>query len=110
MEIPSRCRAHTCGEEAVSPGSGPNQALPREEGCQKRATASDRKMPSFIAPQLCTSVDRPPAGGDWVHEIKFDGYRIQMRVESGDVTLKTRKGLDWTAKFGAIANGRRQAA
>ena len=58
-------------------------------------------MPSFVAPQLCTSVERPPAGGDWVHEIKFDGYRIQMRVEGGDVTLKTRKGLDWTAKFGA---------
>jgi bifunctional non-homologous end joining protein LigD len=46
-------------------------------------------------------VERPPAGGDWVHEIKFDGYRIQMRVEGGEVTLKTRKGLDWTAKFGA---------
>jgi len=58
-------------------------------------------MPSFVAPQLCTSVERPPAGGDWVHEIKFDGYRIQMRVEAGEVTLKTRKGLDWTAKFGA---------
>lgn len=60
-------------------------------------------MPSFIAPQLCRSVKRPPAGGEWVHEIKFDGYRIQMRVESGGVTLKTRKGLDWTPKFGAIA-------
>ena len=49
-------------------------------------------------------VGRPAAGrGEWVHEIKFDGYRIQMRVESGEVTLKTRKGLDWTPKFGAIA-------
>ncbi len=38
-----------------------------------------------------------------MHEIKFDGYRIQMRVSDGDVTLKTRKGLDWTGKFGAIA-------
>ena len=42
-------------------------------------------------------------GHDWVHEIKFDGYRIQLRVEDGKVTLKTRKGLDWTSKFGAIA-------
>ena len=65
----------------------------------KRATDGD--MPAFVPPQLCTSVDRPPAGGDWVHEIKFDGYRIQMRVENGAVTLKTRKGLDWTAKFGS---------
>jgi bifunctional non-homologous end joining protein LigD len=58
-------------------------------------------MPPFVAPQLCTSVDRPLAGGDWVYEIKFDGYRIQMRVENGAVSLKTRKGLDWTAKFGS---------
>jgi bifunctional non-homologous end joining protein LigD len=61
------------------------------------------KMPDFIAPQLCTSVKRPPASGSWVHEIKFDGYRIQMKVEDGNVTLKTRKGLDWTAKFSGIA-------
>ncbi|WP_312223692.1 DNA ligase D [Rhizobium rhizoryzae] len=59
-------------------------------------------MPDFIPPQLCESLDRPPAAG-WVHEIKFDGYRIQMRVEDGEVTLKTRKGLDWTAKWPAIA-------
>jgi bifunctional non-homologous end joining protein LigD len=65
----------------------------------KRATDGD--MPAFVPPQLCTSVERPPTGGDWVHEIKFDGYRIQMRVENGAVTLKTRKGLDWTAKFGS---------
>jgi bifunctional non-homologous end joining protein LigD len=57
----------------------------------------------FIAPQLCASVERPPSGNDWIHEIAFDGYRIQMRVEDGNVTLKTRNGLDWTPKFGAIA-------
>ena len=65
----------------------------------KRAAA----LPDFIPPQLCTSVERPPAGDGWVHEIKFDGYRIQMRIEDGDVSLKTRKGLDWTDKFSAIA-------
>jgi len=61
------------------------------------------KMPDFIAPQLCETLSRPPVSEGWVHEIKFDGYRIQMRIESGEVTLKTRKGLDWTAKFSAIA-------
>jgi len=61
------------------------------------------KMPSFIAPQLCRSIERPANGDDWVHEIKFDGYRIQMRIEAGKVTLKTRKGLDWTSKFRTIA-------
>jgi bifunctional non-homologous end joining protein LigD len=60
-------------------------------------------MPDFVAPQLCTSVDRPPSGEGWCHEIKFDGYRVQLRVEDGDAKLKTRKGLDWTDKFGAIA-------
>jgi bifunctional non-homologous end joining protein LigD len=62
-----------------------------------------RAMPNFIAPQLCTPVERPPAGGGWAHEIKFDGYRIQMRVEDGVAVLRTRKGLDWTEKFSAIA-------
>jgi bifunctional non-homologous end joining protein LigD len=60
-------------------------------------------MPDFVAPQLCTPVDRPPSGEGWCHEIKFDGYRVQLRVEDGDAALKTRKGLDWTDKFGAIA-------
>ena len=60
-------------------------------------------MPAFVAPQLCTAVDQPPSGEDWCHEIKFDGYRVQLRVAGGAATLKTRKGLDWTGKFGAIA-------
>jgi bifunctional non-homologous end joining protein LigD len=61
------------------------------------------EMPDFVAPQLCTSVDRPPNGEGWCHEIKFDGYRVQLRVEGGKATLKTRKGLDWTDKFRTIA-------
>ena len=60
-------------------------------------------IPAFVAPQLCISVENPPSGGGWGHEIKFDGYRMQLRVEDGQVSLKTRKGLDWTEKFGAIA-------
>ncbi|MFK0276342.1 DNA ligase D [Ensifer sp. NPDC090286] len=60
-------------------------------------------LPDFIPPQLCRTLERPPTGENWVHEIKFDGYRIQMRVVSGKVTLKTRKGLDWTAKYPEIA-------
>lgn len=62
------------------------------------------KMPGFVAPQLCVSVDRPPSADGWAHEIKFDGYRVQLRVEDGEATLKTRKGLDWTEKFQAIAS------
>jgi bifunctional non-homologous end joining protein LigD len=61
-------------------------------------------MPDFVAPQLCTVVERPPGGKNWCHEIKFDGYRVQLRVEGGDAVLNTRKGLDWTDKFKAIAS------
>ena len=87
----------------------------RGEAAEARAKAKSNKpekrsqvsriesIPDFIAPQLCTSVDRPPSGGGWGHEIKFDGYRVQLRVEDGKATLKTRKGLDWTDKFKVIA-------
>ena len=59
--------------------------------------------PDFVPPQLCASVERPPSGAAWCHEIKFDGYRVQLRVEDGEVALNTRKGLDWADKFPAIA-------
>ena len=59
-------------------------------------------MPDFIEPQLCRSVDRPPAEAAWVHEIKFDGYRIQARIEHGVAVLRTRKGLDWTERFKSV--------
>jgi bifunctional non-homologous end joining protein LigD len=62
------------------------------------------KMPPFIAPQLCRRVSRPPVGADWVHEIKLDGYRIQLRVADGEAVMRTRKGLDWTSDFSAIAD------
>lgn len=64
---------------------------------------SEGAMPSFIPPQLCRSEDRPPSDKGWLHEIKFDGYRIQMRVEGGTARLLTRKGLDWTKRFKQIA-------
>jgi bifunctional non-homologous end joining protein LigD len=60
-------------------------------------------LPDFIEPQLCKLLDRPPVGATWGHEIKFDGYRMQLRVEGGKAALRTRKGLDWTHKFAAIA-------
>ncbi|MBB4377657.1 ATP-dependent DNA ligase LigD phosphoesterase module /ATP-dependent DNA ligase LigD polymerase module [Bradyrhizobium sp. Rc3b] len=74
---------------------------------KKATTATNGKkiveIPDFVPPQFCTSVERPPAGEGWCHEIKFDGYRVQLRVEDGKATLKTRKGLDWTDKFASIA-------
>jgi bifunctional non-homologous end joining protein LigD len=60
-------------------------------------------MPSFVAPQLAKLLEAPPGGDGWVHEVKFDGYRMQMRVEDGKARLRTRKGLDWTDNFPEIA-------
>ncbi|MGJ4943164.1 DNA ligase D [Bradyrhizobium sp. HKCCYLS1011] len=86
-----------------------NEARSRKPAATKPAARKSPEpkkvsaMPDFVAPELCTSVERPPGGDGWGHEIKFDGYRVQIRVEGGEATLKTRKGLDWTAKFGAVA-------
>ncbi|MFA6267453.1 MAG: DNA ligase D, partial [Pseudolabrys sp.] len=61
-------------------------------------------LPSFVEPSLATLADKAPEIGNWIHEIKFDGYRLQARLERGKVTLLTRKGLDWTRKFKSIAD------
>jgi bifunctional non-homologous end joining protein LigD len=64
-------------------------------------------MPSFIEPQLCKLIRRPTSESGWAHEVKFDGYRMQLRVENGRARLRTRKGLDWTARFPGIAEAAR---
>jgi bifunctional non-homologous end joining protein LigD len=60
-------------------------------------------MPAFVAPQLATLVDQAPAGADWVHEIKLDGYRILTGVANGRARLWTRSGLDWSDRFPRLA-------
>ena len=56
----------------------------------------------FIRPQLATSVDQPPEGENWIHEIKHDGYRCQVLLESGRARVLTRTGLDWSEHYPAI--------
>ncbi|MGH8260550.1 MAG: DNA ligase D [Steroidobacteraceae bacterium] len=75
----------------------------RGSGRAARHKGRTGAMPTFVAPQLCRPVERPPSGPHWVHEIKFDGYRMQLRVASGIAQLRTRRGLDWTARFESIA-------
>ena len=91
------------GDGADERTASPAQPLPRRRPATGGKPKSAAAFPDFIPPQLCRLVGRPPSGAPWVHEIKFDGYRMQLRVEAGEVALKTRKGLDWTAKFAAIA-------
>ena len=61
------------------------------------------KLPAVIEPELTTLVEAPPSGSNWIHEVKFDGYRIGGRIENGKAKLITRSGLDWTRKFPTIA-------
>jgi bifunctional non-homologous end joining protein LigD len=61
------------------------------------------RLPEFVAPQLATLVDRVPQGDDWLHEIKFDGYRILCRISNGEISLITRNRQDWTERLSFFA-------
>jgi bifunctional non-homologous end joining protein LigD len=101
------------GDAADARAGRKTAALRATPETRTRAPAQSAKptkvsaMPDFVAPQLCASVERPPNSDGWCHEVKFDGYRVQLRIEDGDAALLTRKGLDWTDKFGAIARAAR---
>jgi len=66
-------------------------------------------LPDFVLPALATLVSTPPQGAGCLHEIKFDGYRLQARIAAGKARLLTRSGLDWTEKFGPAIVGAFQA-
>ena len=69
--------------------------------------APREKMPGFLSPELASSVEQPPEGDDWLHELKLDGYRIQIHIDEKDgkrrARLFTRKGLDWTHRMRDVA-------
>jgi bifunctional non-homologous end joining protein LigD len=77
-------------------GTRRKAALPIERGRKSR-------LADFVAPQLATLVDRVPQGDDWLHEIKFDGYRILCRISNGEVSLITRNRQDWTERLSFLA-------
>lgn len=80
------------------PSDTPAVTAPRDvEGARRAA------LPATIEPQLATLVDAAPAGGDWLHELKLDGYRLLCRLERGEVRLFTRAGNDWTDRFPTLA-------
>lgn len=103
----------------VAKKSTAKRAAPRQKASRKKTAktamakgASKRKskrkragdpLPDFVPPSLATLSDKAPEAGNWIHEIKFDGYRIQARLENSKVKLLTRKGLDWTHKFSDVA-------
>ena len=66
---------------------------------KSKARSTQGPLPRFVKPQLATLVDAVPTGNDWLHEIKYDGYRALIAVSGSRVELYTRNGLDWTEKF-----------
>ena len=85
-----------------------SRARPQRASSTARASrlagAKRASLPPSISPQLATLVEEPPGGDDWLHEIKFDGYRIMARVHQGNVKLLTRRGLNWSDRFPDIVN------
>ena len=70
----------------------------------KNLAGSKEALPAFIAPQLASESAAPPAGNDWVHELKLDGYRVQAHIDkNGKARLFTRSGLDWTHRMTTVA-------
>lgn len=74
----------------------------------KRTKAPAKKpaappMPEFIAPQLATLKMKAPSGARWIHEVKYDGYRVQIRIDGDDRRAYTRNGHNWVHKFSVIA-------
>jgi bifunctional non-homologous end joining protein LigD len=67
------------------------------------AIGTKANYPGFIEPALATSIDKVPSGARWVHEIKFDGYRVQVHLRDAAVKVFTRRGHDWTNRFKKIA-------
>ncbi|HEX5041298.1 MAG TPA: DNA ligase D [Candidatus Polarisedimenticolaceae bacterium] len=60
------------------------------------------KLPAMLSPELATLVEDAPGGDDWIHEIKYDGYRALCRIQDGEARLITRQGNDWTDRFGSL--------
>ncbi len=87
--------------------AGNKAAASKAPADKKRAGKAPRKAagkpPAFTDPQLCTLVDAVPTGSNWLHEVKYDGYRALIAVGDGGARVYTRNGLDWTDKFAAIA-------
>ena len=67
------------------------------------AIGAKAPFPGFIPPALATKIEKVPTGDRWVHEIKFDGYRVQLHMANDDIKVFTRRGNDWTKRFRKVA-------
>jgi bifunctional non-homologous end joining protein LigD len=68
-----------------------------------RSNAAGDGRLCFIPFQMPSLVEKPPEGDDWIHEIKYDGYRTQLLIQHGTARALTRNGHDWSRQYGPIA-------
>jgi bifunctional non-homologous end joining protein LigD len=73
------------------------------QGKKAAALGVKAPFPGFVEPAVATSVEKVPSGDRWIHEIKFDGYRVQLHVHNDAIKVLTRRGNDWTRRFSKIA-------
>jgi len=105
-------RIRRTGKEATrasTPAPDRSSALVNPPDPSRAKGAKKAGLLGFVEPSLATLVSAPPAGARWLHEIKFDGYRLQARIEAGRVRILTRSGLDWSKKFGKQLSAALQA-
>ena len=91
---------------------GEKVALARDRS-QDLKGIPEEAFPGFVSPQLATAAHDPPPGPEWLHELKLDGYRVQVHVEKAvtgrnKVTIYTRNGLDWTPRMKDVAHAASQ--
>ncbi|MDO1558860.1 DNA ligase D [Brevundimonas sp. 2R-24] len=91
------------GRKTWKSSKGTTRKAPAKPKPTQGQTQGASKPSAFLPIQLCKLADHPPSGAGWAHEIKFDGYRIQIAVGGGRAILRTRKGLDWSDKFPELA-------
>jgi bifunctional non-homologous end joining protein LigD len=93
-----------------TPKVSPSRRAPprRAKATRSKAKSGGDALPKFVSPCLATLYSEVARGEQWLHEIKFDGYRLQARVDGDDVRLLTRTGLDWTPRFQTIAEAVRK--
>src|SRR4051812_25957317 len=97
-----RFKASVGGEGAETAPSTVGKIRPRPpkpKAGSRKPLVGQTEPPAFVQPQLATLVTEAPEGDDWIHEIKFDGYRLIAAIGGGKAVTYTRRGLDWSARF-----------
>lgn len=98
-----RSLAQIAEGDAQWTSSKPTRRKAPPKPAPSKATYKAKLPPAFVPIQLCKAVDHPPSATGWAHEIKFDGYRLQIGIGGGQAVLRTRKGLDWSDRFPELA-------